>query len=355
MRFNIIIDRDLQAIIRELGDSILPLEGKNILITGASGMLARYLVLTILYANKHLFKKPAQLYLVIRSVKEPFGKDKNIHYLYHDISKPLPKIKNIHYIVHAASKAAPKNYMDNMVDTLNTNILGIYNVLDLVNKNTKSILYFSSAEIYGSVSSENLVTEQYLGTVDHLNNRACYVEGKRAAETICMTYFYEKKYPIKIARIFHTFGPGVDLNDGRIFSDFIKSGIEKRDITIKGDKTIRRSFLYIKDATVMFFKILLSEKNGEVYNVGNEENVVSVGQFAKLVCKAANEFNKKKINVITDISNTRYYKHAVKSVVPDMGKFKKEFNYNPTTNIDTAIQRTMKFFINENEGEKHER
>jgi|SRR3989344_468004 len=344
-----IIEEDIKSIVSEIRKDIFQLEGKNILITGASGMLPSYLVHTVIYLNAHLFKKPAQLYLVIRNNLK-FGKNKNIHYVKMDISKKSPKIKNIHYVIHAASKAAPKLYRDNKIDTLNTNILGLYNLLSICNKNLKSFLFFSSGEIYGNPSENINVDENYKGITDHLNERSCYVEGKKAAETICMNYFWEKNLPVKIVRIFHTFGPGLNLNDGRVFSDFINFGLENKNITIKGCPNMKRALLYVGDATIMFLKILLSDKNGEVYNIGSDKNIVSVNKFAEIVCKCFNKHYKNKIRVIIDNKNTmEYYKNAVKIIKPNIDKFIKDFNYKPNTGIEKAVMNTITYYLSSSE------
>jgi len=346
---NKIIEEDVLLIVSELGKRIFKFEGKNVFITGATGMLASYLVYVLIYANKNLFKKPCNLYLLVREKTNKFGKEKFIRYVYDDISKKVPKIKEkMNYIVHAASKAAPKIYLDNMVDTLNTNIKGLYNVLEIVDKETKSILYFSSGEVYGQVDTNGFVNENYIGKVDHLGKRSCYAEGKRAGETICMNYFWEKRYPIKIVRIFHTFGPGLNLNDGRVFSDFIKMGLEGKNIEIIGNKNFKRPFLYIKDATIMFFLLLLSNKNGEVYNVSNNKEIYKVGEVAKLVAEIINKYKNLKIKVVENISDNFYLKNAQKSTKPDTKKFINDFKYIPKTTLKEALERTILSYVNIN-------
>lgn len=340
-----IVENDIELILKALGKAISRLEGKKILITGASGMLASYIVYTLLYANDCVFKKPVKLYLVIRRGKKPFGKNKNIQYLNIDIAKQFPQEKGFHYIIHAASKAAPKLYMEDMIDTLNSNILGLYNILKICDKNLKSLLYFSSGSIYGMPKNGKLFDETYIGVIDHLNKRSCYEEGKRACETICMNYFWEKKLPVKIARIFHTFGPGLNLNDGRVFSDFIKFGLEKKNIMIFGDKNIKRPLLYIQDATIMLLKLLLSNQNGRVFNVANGKTI-SVEKFAQIVCSYFNQKYDKKINVVIDNKKTvPYYKHTAKALQPDIRKFKKAFSYEPKTNVEEAVRKTVDYYL----------
>lgn len=352
-----IIEEDVRGIVKELEKSIYQLENKKILITGAGGMIASYLVYTLLYANKHLLKNPATLYLVIRGEKEPFGKDKNIYYMHIDIAKEAPTLRGIQYMVHAASKAAPKMYMVDRIDTMNTNILGLYHLIEICDKHLKSFLFFSSCDIYGQPKTNQPIGEDYVGTTDHLSARSSYAESKRACESICMNYFWEKKLPVKIARGFHTFGPGLNLHDGRSFSDFIRFGLEKKDIAVKGDSQKKRTYLYIKDAAIMLLKLLLSEKNGQVYNIGNDNNLVSIGEFAKMFCDAFNKrytnkqslFSRKlknKIKVIEDTKkNVTYFQGAVDSIRPDIYKFKKDFKYKPKTGIKEAVERTVDHYL----------
>lgn len=341
-----IVEEDVKDIISNVGSSLLEMEGARILITGGSGMIASYIVYALLYINAHIFKKPATIYITVRNNDKKFGVVPNLHYILCDVAKEKPDIADVNYIIHAASKAAPKVYEKHMIDTLNTNIIGLYNVLTMVNSHTKSLLFFSSAEIYGSPSENKPIAEDYIGNVDHLNLRSCYVEGKRVGETICMNYFREKKVPVKIARIFHTFGPGINLQDGRIFNDFMQLGLEKKNIVIRGDAQLERSFLYIKDATIMLLKILLSNKNGEVYNVGNDKNTVTVKKFADVVCDSFNSHYKEKITVVNDKKkDASYFKYAVKSIRPDITKFFNQFYYKPTTDIATSVSRTVDYIL----------
>lgn len=336
-----IVLEDAKEIVSKTADELRILENKNILITGGAGMLGRHIVYAILYANEHILKHPVRLYLVSRQPGKFFGENKNINYINIDIAKTIPQVNQIHYIIHAASLSAPKIYTQYKLDTLAINILGLYNLIRLCKKSTKSFLFFSSAEIYGSPKFSKPVDEKYIGTFDHLNERSSYVEGKRAAETICLNYFFEKKYPMKIARIFHTFGPGLRLDDGRALSDFLRNGLDSRNIEIHGDTSQVRSFLYTKDAAIMFIKLLVSEKNGEVYNIGNSKNAVSIEGLAELICKIFNEKYNKNITVVINSKEKIYFKHAVKSIIPNIQKFEQNFHYSPDTDIETGLIRTI--------------
>lgn len=346
-----IIEEDIKEICVFANKTLNKLEGKNILISGATSMLGSYLVYTLLYANRSLFSHPVKLSLITRK-KKPFGDDSNIHYVMSDLAREPLNIESPDYIIHAASPAAPKLYMKQMIDTMNINILGLYNVLSLVKKNTKGILFFSSGEIYGD-TGKKMIDETYQGTTDHLNSRSCYVEAKKAGETICMNYYWEKKLPIKIARIFHTFGPGLNLSDGRMFSDFLSAGLTGKSIMIKGNSRSERPILYIKDATVMFLKILTGSKNGQVYNVANDKNIVTVESFANIVSEVIARKTKKKITIkFSEKGDVSYYKNAVASVRPSIEKFKRDFNYTPKTSIVEAVERTVDYLLTTKNEEK---
>lgn len=343
---NKIIREDVDEIVSVIKGDCKKLRNSRILVTGASGMLAKYIVFTLIELNKSILNNSLTIYLLSRhKCSSIYGSSKNIKYVIQDVSDPLPHIKKLDYIIHAASKAAPKIYLANKIDTLKTNILGLFNILNLATKDTKGILYFSSGEVYGLINSPDKIKENKICFTDHLSDRSSYAEAKKTGETICINYYNEKKYPINIVRLFHTFGPGLNVNDGRVFSDFIKDAIQGKDIVIKGDPDLVRPLLYIKDATIMFFKILLSEKSGEIYNISNPKNLITVREMAKLTSGAVYKIKKKKVSVVYTKENSRHYKGAEKIVKPDIAKFIGEFKYIPNTTAKKAFFRTISSYF----------
>jgi nucleoside-diphosphate-sugar epimerase len=342
-----IIAADIDEVIRNSHIELHKLEGKNILITGASGMLARYIVYTIAFANEHLFKKKAHLYLLTRSGITFMKPSAHIHNIKCDVSQKIPKLPPLHFIIHAASKAAPKIYTQHMRDTFETNILGMRNIMKLSSSTTESILFLSSAEIYGQTDSSERIKESYIGKTDHLNDRACYVEGKKAAETLCKIYFTEKKVPVKIARILHTFGPGLNLDDGRVFSDFIRDGLKSQKIDIRGNKKLMRPYLYISDATILFLKILLVGESGEVYNVSTDKNYITVWQLAKIVKQALQRNGMKKISINNVLDKTNVYKHAPSAMRLNISKVKNQLHFVPLVTVEDGIERTVRYFLSQ--------
>lgn len=344
MQLHPIIQEDVTSILKNTRAAISKLSGKKVLITGAGGMLASYLVYTLIEANAGLYassKKPITLYLVIRNGRKPFGKNPHVHYVNIDIAKKKLRLKSVNYIIHAASSAAPKYYTAHRTDTLDTNIRGTYHLLDIVDKNLKSFLFFSSGAVYGEQTPPN-IDESYIGSIDHLAPKASYTVGKLTAETILMNNFHEKKLPVKIARIFHTFGPGLNLHDGRIFSDFIKSALTSSKIIIKGNPTLSRPFLYIKDASIMLLKLLTSEKNGRVYNIANSSQTMSVQDFANCVAQATTQIRGQPVRVVRKKDDTiNYFKKAAHTYNPSIHAFVHDFHYRPSVSVNEAVRRTI--------------
>ncbi len=199
------------------------LKNKTILITGATGMLGRYLTEYFIYLNK---EKELNLHLLLlirnrRKAESLFGNilDKNIQLLIADLISPLELNENINFIIHAASLADPQYYKTNPVDVATPNILGTYYLLELAKKkDVDRFLYFSSAEIYGKIQNSRIITETTLGSIDPLDIRSCYSESKRMGETLCKAYAEQYQVPASCLRIFHTYGPTLNYrHDQRVF------------------------------------------------------------------------------------------------------------------------------------------
>ena len=227
------------------------LRNKTLLITGATGMLGRYLTEYFIYLNaeKNL---NLRILLIVRNLKKVellFGNklNKNIQCLVSELNTPLRTEENINYIIHAASLADPQYYKTNPVDVALPNILGTYYLLELARKKKiEHFLYFSSAEVYGKISNSQLITENTLGTIDPLDIRSCYSESKRMGETLCKSYYEQYQIPVTCLRIFHTYGPTLDYHhDQRVFSEFVKSVIENNQIVMKSTGEAKRAFCYV--------------------------------------------------------------------------------------------------------------
>ncbi|MDD4530101.1 MAG: NAD-dependent epimerase/dehydratase family protein [Candidatus Gracilibacteria bacterium] len=338
---NRIINEDIEFVINN-NKKILPDKNEklNILITGANGLLPSYLV--YFFAELKNLGYQINLYLIIRNNVnriELLNNNDSYKIIGKNVAEKIETDIKFDYIVHAASDATPKKYLANKLETINTNVLGLYNIFSLDLSNLKSFLYFSTAELYGTPEASDIPTkESYISKFDHLQERSCYVETKKFCETLCINMFYEKNLPVKMIRPFHTFGPGIDFNDGRIFSEIIKCMYKKEDIIINSDGKATRSFCYLGDALDMFIKVLFSDKNGEVFNVGNPNNEISIGDLAKTMCKVINS------SIDYKILGKESDSTPLKSC-PDILKGIVQLGFDPRHNIENAFGRTLESLL----------
>jgi nucleoside-diphosphate-sugar epimerase len=349
MHPNKIIREDLRQIAAS-GIDWQPLEGKTILITGATGFLPAYMVETLLHLAQEGIVRHVKVLALIRNREKAERRfahlllDAHLQFIVQDVCLPIQVDEPVHFIVHAASQASPKYYGVNPVGTLNANVSGTLNLCELARKNpVQSFLYFSSGEIYGEVD-EHLaeVTELDYGYLDPMNVRSCYGESKRMGETICVSYLHQHGVPARVVRPAHTYGPGMELNDGRVFADFVRNVVNGEDIMMNSDGSALRSFCYLSDATTAFFKALINGSSGEAYNVANPACEISIrGLAEKLVAL----FPEKRLKVVrgerTDSNyiaskNTRYFASIKKM---------QALGWNPTVTIEDGFRKTILSYV----------
>lgn len=314
---------------------------KTFLITGGSGFLGSYIVESLANFNN---KFSANIKIIsvdnnITSIKKNNKKKKDIIYLNKDVSKQFSIKQKVDYIVHAAGIASPVYYGKFPLETIDIAVYGTRNMLDLANyKKVKSFLFFSSSEIYGDPTPDSIPTkETYNGNVSPIGSRACYDESKRLGETLCMTYFGLFKTPIKIVRPFNIFGPGMSYKDHRVIPSLIHRALNNQDLLIHSDGSQTRTFCYVSDAIIAFFKVLLSNENGQIYNVGNSKNEISMNDLARLMGKVLNK------NIRTkNISYPKNYpKDEPQRRCPDINKIKRKLNFSPKIDLGEGLARTI--------------
>lgn len=345
------IDSDLNFILNSL-NNWEKFAGKTILVTGANGFLPAYMIETLINLNENFLKNsPCKIIALVKNSEHAkirfsnYLNDKNFSLLIQDVSSKinLNKNININFIIHAASLASPKFYNDDPLAVALPNILGTINTLDLAKENElDGYLYFSSGEVYGDTSSKNKIDENSYGSLNSLSLRSCYAESKRMGENLCISYANKYKIPVKIARPFHTYGPGMKLDDGRVFADFVSDIVNNRNIVIKSDGSVERPFCYIADATVAFFKILLNGENNNAYNVANPYESFSIIDLAQLLVET---FSQKKIKVVFSNHDQKYLKTQVKKYIVDISKIKK-LNWTPITSAKDGFMKTVKSYEN---------
>jgi nucleoside-diphosphate-sugar epimerase len=346
---NIIIEEDL----RFITGARLPwekFEGKKILVSGASGSLPAYMVETLLYLNETRFKNKLKVYALVRDIKK--AKKRFYHYkgrtdlefIVQDVCRPLRSDGAIHFIIHAASHSSPKYYGSDPAGTMAANIIGTYNLLELARaKRSRGFLFFSSGEVYGDVPAREMpLTEGTFGYLDPLNIRSCYAESKRSGESMCACWSHQYGVPAKIVRPFHTYGPGMALDDGRVYADFISDIIHGRDIAIKGDGAAKRTFCYLADATTGFFTALLKGKDGEAYNVSDGNGEISVRGLARMLVKLFPEKNLT-VKFNTDIKRGGYMKSPIRRAYPQTAKIK-NLGWVVRYSLKEGFERTIRSF-----------
>ena len=263
--------------------------GQTILITGGNGLLPSYLVRALLLANRQQ-QLSLKVTCIIRSRQsdlarlEPWLSDQALELVYGEVeSYPLDQLSHQSIVIHAASGATPAVYHSNPVGIILPNTVGTARLCQQASTwNSKRFLFFSTGEVYGINSSPHFLETDY-GLVDPCSLRSCYAESKRCGETICVAYSHQYELHAVIARIFHTYGPQMKLNDGRVFADFVRDSLEAKQIKLASSGEALRCFCYLSDATIAFLYLIVFGVSGQAYNLSNPNAEISIRDLASLV------------------------------------------------------------------------
>ena len=262
--------------------------GKTVLITGATGRLGMYLVEAINKADID-WNLNITILALARNEKrlaEVFGASlqlPNIHPLVQDIEEPIRWDGDVHYIFHTAGLASPRDFTRWPVNTLWGHVQGTRNVLELAReKKSEKVLYVSTVEIYGEWTKEEGIREEDMGPIYCDHARACYPEAKRLCETMLASYEAQYQVPYMGVRLCHTFGPGISLEDGRAFSEFICNVIEGKDIILQSEGNAVRTYTYVADA-IGAMLLAFTKGKDHYYNIANLENLISIQELAELI------------------------------------------------------------------------
>lgn len=343
-----VIDQDIKTIVGHA----LPWQnfaGATVLISGASGFLPAYMVETLLYLNRHVLEHPARIVALVRNEARArvrfarhTGRD-DLRFLVQDVSQPLTERLECDYIVHAASQASPIYYKTDPVGTLSANVMGTFHLLNAArNGICRGFLFFSSGDVYGQLPPDlEWVSEEMGGSLDPTNVRSCYGESKRVAETMCACWAHQYGIPTRIVRLGHTYGPGMRLDDGRVFADFVRDIINGGPIVLLSDGSARRSFCYLLDATIAFFTVLLKGETAQAYNVSNPGQDCSIAELAD---RLAAVFHADGIRVERRVRADSNY-----AVSPSVGTRMnidklKMLGWFPSISIEEGFQRTVQCY-----------
>ena len=306
---------------------------KNILVTGGAGFIGSHLCKALLELGHSVICLDNLFTGSINNISDLIH-NTNFEFVNHDITNPYYR-DNIDEIYNLACPASPIHYQFNPIKTIKTCTIGVINILGLAKKNNAKILQASTSEVYGDpeVHPQN---ENYNGNVNPIGPRSCYDEGKRCSETLFMDYYNEHDLKIKIIRIFNTYGPNMAKNDGRVISNFILQAITGNKLTINGDGTQTRSFLYVDDQIQGMIKMMNSEDNfiGPV-NIGNPIEI-SMNKLATLILELSN--SKSEI-IYKDLP-----KDDPKRRNPDISLAKDKLDWVPTFELKTGLLKTINYF-----------
>lgn len=321
---------------------------KRVLITGASGFLPTYIVETLLHLNLtrnldiHVTALVRDRENYIKRFSHHLG-NAHLTVMVQDVSKPIKLGLPHHFIIHAASNASPKYYGVDPVGTLSANVLGTMQLLELArNHPLISFMYFSSGEVYGEKPLIPTKEVDY-GYIDPTRVRSCYAESKRMGENMCVSWHAQHQVPIKIVRPFHTYGPGMKLDDGRVYADFVRDIIENRPVVVRSAGTASRAFCYLADATVGFFTVLLRGDNGVPYNVGNSQAEICIMDLAYLLVDL---FPEKRLKVIQESiqKNKGYLESPILRSCPDISRIS-SLGWEPKTGLVDGFKRTIESYL----------
>lgn len=309
---------------------------KTILLAGAAGFLGSHLVKKFLSHNFKVICLDDLSSGKLENLNE-FSSDLNFEFIKHDVTFPFIYEKSIDFILNFACPASPVQYQINPVKTIETNFIGMSNLLKLAKDRQIPILQASTSEVYGdpAISPQK---ETYWGNVNPIGVRSCYDEGKRAAETLCFDYMRQFNLDVRVIRIFNTYGPNMSINDGRVVSNFIVQALRNSDITVYGNGNQTRSFCYVSDLVDGIYKIVLVP--------GTLDYPINLGNPYELTVKSLAE----KIILLTNSSSSIIHVELPsddpQKRKPDIGKALKLIGWNPQVDIDEGLLKTIEYFKN---------
>lgn len=351
---------DLSYIIERLSSELSALAGKRLLLTGGAGFLGYYLTQIVLHWNStHSSAERIKLTVLdnfllgVPKWMNEWEGSSSLRLFRHDIASPLPSdLGNFDYIIHAASIASPSFYRKHPLACIDANVGGLRNLLDHCVRQTETgqavegFLFFSSSEIYGDPPPEQIPTrETYRGNVSCTGPRACYDEAKRFGETLCVSFSSQYHLPVKVVRPFNNYGPGLRITDGRVVPDFARNILRGEDIVIRSDGNPMRTFCYVADAVVGYYKALVRGEAADAYNIGVEEPEISIAELAQLMIGIARDlFHYTGQVIFLPSEDQNYLVDNPARRCPSIAKAKAELDYEPAVSLEEGLRRTMLWY-----------
>jgi UDP-glucuronate decarboxylase len=304
----------------------------KILVTGGTGFIGNHLCRRLLTEGHYVICLDNNFTGSMNNIRDMMN-NPNFEFIRHDITFSI--YLEVDQIYHLACPASPKAYQYNSIKTIKTNILGTINALGIAKRTKSRILLTSTSEVYGDplISPQ---TEEYWGNVNPIGIRSCYDEGKRLAETLMMEYHNNNNVDIRIARIFNTYGPNMDKNDGRVVSNFINQCLENEEISIYGDGSQTRSFCYVDDTVDGLIKLMNQTETTGPINIGNPYEI-TIKELATILLKM---IETKSEIIYKDLPNDDPMKRK-----PCIKKAKQYLNWEPKIDLSEGLGKTIAYFI----------
>jgi UDP-glucuronate decarboxylase len=304
----------------------------KILLTGAAGFLGSHISKKLIDNDHEVIGLDDLSTGSIKNIEQLINHPR-YSFIEHDVR--IPYQAKVDAILNFACPASPVNYQKDPVRTIETNFLGMINLLHLANETGARIIQASTSEIYGD-PTQSPQKESYWGNVNPIGIRSCYDEGKRAAETLCFDYRRQHDLDARVIRIFNTYGPNMAIGDGRVVSNFIVQALRNEPIDIYGDGKQTRSFCYVSDLVEGIYKLLQLDKNPDTpINLGNP-NEFTILELARVVI----EITKSK----SEIVNNPLPLDDPKQRCPDISLAKSILNWKPTIELREGIEKTAAHF-----------
>tara|TARA_B100001175_G_C19499786_1_gene637417 strand:+ start:847 stop:1791 length:945 start_codon:yes stop_codon:yes gene_type:complete len=307
---------------------------KKILITGGAGFIGSHLCKALIGKNQCVICLDNLYSGSMQNIKDLLN-NPNFTFIEHDIVDPI-QLTDIKEIYNLACPASPVSYQLNPINTIKTCTAGVVNMLELAKSNKAKILQASTSEIYGDplVHPQD---EEYYGNVNTTGLRSCYDEGKRCAETLFSDYKRVYNLDSKIVRIFNTYGPNMMINDGRVISNFIVQSLLEKNLTINGNGSQSRSFMYVDDLIDGLISVMSLDKYLGPINIGNPEEI-SIKNLAFEILSISNSSSGLIYNNLPEDDPKRRK--------PDIGKIQNEISWRPKISLKEGLVKTIDYFKN---------
>jgi UDP-glucuronate decarboxylase len=304
----------------------------KILLTGAAGFLGSHISKNLIDNDHEVIGLDDLSTGSIKNIEQLINHPK-YSFIEHDVR--IPYQAKVDAILNFACPASPVNYQRDPVRTIETNFLGMINMLHLANDTGARIIQASTSEIYGD-PTKSPQKESYWGNVNPIGIRSCYDEGKRAAETLCFDYRRQHNLDTRVIRIFNTYGPNMAIGDGRVVSNFIVQALRNEPINIYGDGQQTRSFCYVSDLVEGIYKLLNLDENPDTpINLGNP-NEFTILELARVVIEITNSKS--------EIVSNPLPQDDPKQRCPDISLAKLILDWKPTIELKEGIEKTSAYF-----------